>query len=720
VHTLDRACAAHGRVRLSAAFLIATSIAAAPAALGGAPADDLGEVVVTATLRPVPAAALPASVTVLDADALTRAGTQHFEDVLGLVPNLNWSSGTARPRYFQLRGIGELEQYEGAPNPSVGFLIDDIDFSGLGSVATLYDLDRIEVLRGPQGTRYGASALGGLVYARSRAPEDRFDASAEILGGARSTRSTAAMLTGPVPALDSTFRLAVQRYQSDGPFWNAWLGRHTDARDELTARGRWHFAPAGPLAIDVAVLHGRIDDGFDAFAIDNSRTMQSDHPGVDRQHSTGGSVRATWSGWRSAELVAIATAADTVGTYSYDGDWGNPQLWAPYVYDFTYRADRDRRTRTLELRLTGGDPARLGFVVGAYAQRLDETLHERSNGTFAYPPGDPLAEFDVASDDVLDSRYRATSTAIYGQLDGRLASELEWSLGLRGERRTSRYADARRSFDVPTTTAAFRPSDSMAGGHASLTWHFARAGRLYALASRGYKAGGLNPSAELPESRRLFGPEALWNFELGLKAELLDGRLATSLAVFEMRRQHLQVRTGEQLVAGDPNTFVFFTGNAARGYNRGVEAGWRFAAGPHLELGGSFGLLRTRFQDFVLDGAVVPDREQPHAPRWQGAVDATLHDGPWYARLDLTGTGGFYFDVPPNDTRTGGWALVHLRAGWDGAHWSASTYVHNLADRRYPVRGFYFGNEPPDFPNKLYTQLGDPREWGVSLEYRYR
>ena len=83
---------------------------------------------------------MPASVTVLGQATLQAAGLQHFGDVLGLVPNLNWSGGTSRPRYFQLRGIGELEQYQGAPNPSVGFLIDDIDLSGVGMPATLFDV----------------------------------------------------------------------------------------------------------------------------------------------------------------------------------------------------------------------------------------------------------------------------------------------------------------------------------------------------------------------------------------------------------------------------------------------------------------------------------------------------------------------------------------------------------------------------------------------------
>src|ERR1700722_13838915 len=93
--------------------------------LGFAADDTLEEIVVTASLRSTSVAELPQSVTVIDRDTLCDAGVQHFEDVLSLIPDLNWAAGTSRPRFFQLRGIGEVEQYKGAPNPSVGFLIDD-------------------------------------------------------------------------------------------------------------------------------------------------------------------------------------------------------------------------------------------------------------------------------------------------------------------------------------------------------------------------------------------------------------------------------------------------------------------------------------------------------------------------------------------------------------------------------------------------------------------
>jgi iron complex outermembrane recepter protein len=156
--------------------------------------DTLEEIVVTASLRSTNVADLPQSVTVLDDEALHAAGVQHFEDVLALIPDLNWAAGTSRPRFFQLRGIGEVEQYQGAPNPSVGFLIDDIDFSGVGMPATLLATLQVEVLRGPQGTTNGANALAGLISVRTADPGRDFELNSKLSGATYDTRSAGVVI----------------------------------------------------------------------------------------------------------------------------------------------------------------------------------------------------------------------------------------------------------------------------------------------------------------------------------------------------------------------------------------------------------------------------------------------------------------------------------------------------------------------------------------------
>jgi iron complex outermembrane recepter protein len=684
--------------------------------------QPLDEIIVTATLRSVPLEELPGSASVLTETTLRDAGQQHFEDVLALVPNLNWAGDTSRPRYFQIRGIGELQQYQGAPNPSVAFLIDDIDFSGLGSAATLFDIDRIEVLRGPQGTLYGANALAGLIYVKSADPSDTFGGRAEVDAGDYNEHSYGAVITGPVSALDSAFRLAVQRYTSDGFYHNAYLGRsNTDNRDELTLRGKWRLNPSDGWQVDLTVLRAQIDNGYDAFAIDNTRTTESDHPSVDRQYSTGISARSTYTGWEPMTFTAIATYADTKVNYGFDGDWGNPSLWAPYTDDFTEYQTRYRTTRSLEFRL--GDnaakdsPHGLSWLVGVYAFELRESLTDTMAGVYV-DPFDATQNSDSLT--VVASDYRSRNAALYGQLDGDIGDRARWSLGLRGERHTSRYDDTTTNLDAPTTANDFGPSDNLWGGQASIDYRIADGQHVYALIARGYKASGFNLSPGLPPDQLQFRPESDLNFEVGHKAKWDDDRLQIDTSLFYMVRHNEQLLTGEQLDPSDPDTFIFYTGNAASGFNYGLESTINWAATHSVTLGGSLGLLQTQYHGFVQNGVTLPDRALPHAAPWQAALNATWRDprGP-YARLDVTGMGPFFYDLPPNNTRSSAYGLVNGKLGWETARWEAYLWGRNLLDKNYTVRGFYFGDEPPDFPSKLYVQLGEPRNWGVHLTFRF-
>ena len=703
------------RVLSGAALLLA--LAAMPPAR--AATGDLGEVIVTAGLRPVPTLEVAGSVAVLDATTLRDAGQQHFEDVLALVPNLNWAGDTSRPRYFQLRGIGELEQYQGAPNPSIGFLIDDIDFSGLGSAATMFDVDRVEVLRGPQGTRYGANALAGLIYVSTAAPADVADGRIVLGAGDYNMRSIGAVVTGPVPSLDSAFRLAAERYTSDGYYHNVYLGRYdTNNRDELTLRGRWRYQPSARLRVDLSVLHVRIDNGYDAFAPDNTRNTHSDEPSVDAQHSTGAAVKVAWSGLGAATLTAIGTVARTRVKYGYDGDWGNPAYWFPYDNNYTELQLRTRTTESAELRLGTAPERGFAWLVGAYAQQLSESFEDTSASKPDDPVNGPYVPYTV-----VDSGYRARNYALFGVVDDDLGRCLRGSVGLRVERRTASYQDLTRDLVAGQDTPHdFRPADGLWGGHASLSCAAAPGQTLYLQLARGYKAGGFNLSQRLLPSEILFRPEADVNFEVGYRAELLERRLSIGASAFLLTRRDAQIRSSVQLDRTDPNAFIYYTGNAARGRDYGLEAELRWQATRRLSVGGSLGLLQTLFEDFVRIGAsdsASASRELANAPHWQAAVNAVFRDprGP-FARLDLTGMGSYYFDLPPNPTRSHPYGVVNTKLGWESARWSAYLWGRNLLDKDYPVRGFFFGLEPPDYPNKLYLQLGDPRTFGANLVVR--
>jgi outer membrane receptor protein involved in Fe transport len=737
--------------KLSSLGIVFIAVAsAAPAGAGDASTDpELEEILVTATLRSAPATQVPASVTVLSGQTLRDAGRANFEDVLGLIPNLNWAGDTSLPRYFQLRGIGELEQYQGAPNPSVGFLIDDVDFSGLGTAGTLYDIDQVDVLRGPQPTRYGANALAGLIYLRSAPPTDTFYSRVDLDGGDYGTKSQGAVLSGPIDALDSGFRLAAQHYYSDGYYHNLYLNRNdTNRQDEYTFRAKWLFKPSDRLHIELTALQVNIDNGYDAYAIDNSRNTEADQPGVDSQHSTGVSIRSHYLPRDNLGFTAVATYAKSVIKYSYDGDWGNPLLWAPdaAVYQYSEIQNRERTTKSLEFRLGTESAHGFGWLTGLYGNQLDEMLNDLSLGDYQ-PLGTPPDPLNDQSNSVIESGYRARNVALFAELDGDLAADLRWSLGLRGERWSASYHGTTTGFlgtntgytnaaVTPTsilsvTAASLRPSNDLWGGHGSLIYRLGSGQSLYATIVRGYKAGGFNLSQGLLPSQLAFNPETDVNLETGYKADLLDHRLRVNADVFYLNRHDAQIKSSFQSDPTNPDYFVYYTGNAANGRNYGLESDAEWRATARVTLGADLGLLQTHFENFIQQqggsgavgsgtASVSVSRELANAPHWQAAVNATYRDprGP-FARMDVTGMGGFYFDLPPNNTTSRPYGLVNAKIGWETRRWSAYLSGRNLLDKRYPVRGFYFGDVPPNFPNEVYIQLGSPRTWVASVTVNF-
>jgi outer membrane receptor protein involved in Fe transport len=675
-----------------------------PVALADTPPRDaagaeLEEVVVTASLRGQTLEEIPVSVTVLTEATLEAAGLQHFEDVLGLVPNLNWSGGTSRPRFFQMRGIGELEQYQGAPNPSVGFLIDDIDLSGVGMAATLFDAQQVEVLRGPQGTAHGANALAGLIKVKTRDAVPAADLHTEVMAGDADTWSAGIAGGGALGVDGSAWRLAAQAFQGDGTMRNVYLGREdTNGRDEVTLRGKLHLVLGGDWSADVAAMYVDLDNGYDAFTTDNSLRSQADRPGRDAQQTRGFSVRAhgPLGPYRLGSTTAYA-ASDSV--YSFDGDWGNDVYWGEYApYDYFSKFDRERTSLTEDLRLEGGAGDSVEWAAGLYLQHLQEDSLQRD-----YFAAELLRE-------PLTTDYAASNVAAYGEAEWPLSGGLSLTTGVRVETREARYDDS--------DGTRFNPRDTMFGGQLSLQGPLG-AGHWYTTLSRGYKAGGFNIGANVPEDVREFQPEYLWNLEAGVRLGDAGGRWQAEIAVFHMWREEQQVAASFQLDPGDPLTYVFYTDNAASGRNFGLEASGAWQPLERLTLAASLGLLHTQYVDYAYGERNLDGREQAHAPGYQYSLSAQWGgDIGWMARADLAGVDAFYFDTS-HDQRSQAYALLNLKAGYARAHWSAFAWARNLTDESYAVRGFYFGLEPPDYANELYVQRGDGRLVGLTLQWRW-
>ena len=242
---------------------------------------DLEEVVVTAEYRPVSVLELPTSVTVFNQQSIERRGAVHLEQLLNLAPNVNLSSGASRGRFVLIRGIGERSQFVEPINPSVGLIIDGMDFTGIGGAASTLDMQQVEILRGPQGTLFGANALAGLINMVSNGPEDEMGGYGSLTVGNYSRITATAALGGPL-SLNTGFRLAVQGNKSDGYIDNIHLGRNTNDIDEITARGKFNWEVNDDFSLDFTLFYTDVDNGYDAFSLDNTRDTYSDEPGHDR------------------------------------------------------------------------------------------------------------------------------------------------------------------------------------------------------------------------------------------------------------------------------------------------------------------------------------------------------------------------------------------------------------------------------------------------------
>src|SRR5208282_3625745 len=271
----------------------------------------------------------------------------------------------------------------------------------------------------------------------------------------------------------------------------------------------------------------------DDFAIANTRTTQSDQPGVDSQHSTGAALRLEYTLPSALTLTTIASYADSPIKYSYDGDWGNPILWAPYIYESSEVQNRHRTTRNFELRLGANPASGPSWIVGVYALELRESLTDSIYNLYQ----DPTSQyFPPATDMVTTSEYRARSAALFGELDQDLGHSVRLSVGLRGEHRSVNYQDLLTSTGTVPLAREFGPTDQLWGGNVSLAWKPTAAQTVYGLVSRGYKAGGFNLSPGLPTNEPDFRPESDLNFEIGYKADVAEHRLRFDSTLFYTHR----------------------------------------------------------------------------------------------------------------------------------------------------------------------------------------
>lgn len=680
-------------------------------------AEEIEEVIVTADFYQTPLLEVNGSVSVFNADIIQQRNAEHLEQLFNLAPNVNYASGASRGRYIQIRGIGERSQFIDPVNPSVGVLIDGIDFTGISTAASLLDVAQVEILRGPQGTLYGANALAGLINITTNAASAERNGAAE-LNIAEYDTHTLSVATGGALTESLNFRVAAQNSASDGYIENTHLNRNdTNNIDESTLRVKLGWAANDRLTIDFTGLVVDIDNGYDAFSLDNTRQTLSDQPGTDSQQTTATSLIASWKLNDSLNLVASAGYADSELEYSYDEDWAYPELcidfsctYGPtdgYSWYDSYLRNNTNKTldiRTVSENLDTGEKWVAGLYIRDQQVNL-ERVHSKNS--------DNVTE-------LFSSEYSTVNMAIYGQLEQPITKKLKLIAGLRVENFQADYTDSE--------AFAAKPEENLSGGKLGIEYQVDENRMIYGLVSRGYKAGGFNANNEVPEQRREFKAETLWNYETGLKGQFLQDKLQASLSVFYQQRKDIQAKQYfaiQDLSVSSGTSFVDFIDNAASGSNSGLETEIIYKVNEDLSFFSSVGLLRTKFDQFSYydaDGneTVKDGRDQAHAPHYQYTLGSDYQFKPdWMLHIELEGKDQFYFS-DSHDQQSKPYNLLNIRLNYYLKDWDFAIWVNNLTDEKYAVRGFEFPNDPRDgWMTNRYTQLGAPRLIGFNAKYYF-
>ena len=679
--------------------------------------QDIEEIIVKGDWREINVLEEDSSIVILNNQIIESQPIKHFENLSYLVPNLNFAASDSRARHFQIRGIGERSGYERTPNSAVGFLIDDIDYSGQGGIATTFDVDQIEVHRGPQGSRIGSNALAGLIYIKTKEPTEVFEGSSEITLGTYGTRNAGIAFGGPTQFnQDITYRVALRSDYSDGFRKNLFLGKsNTSKKDEDTYRLKLNWKLRDKTTLKFLITQIDLDDPADIWTIDGSLNTLSDRPGMDSQKTNAYSMKI-FHGFAGYEFQSITSITDTDVVLSYDADWGNAKSHAPYTYDYFSETLRDRETFSQELRLVSDEldfnsNRNTEWVLGISYFDVKEVNFKNDDGVYG-DPSDPFGPYGSKSSS--SSNFSSDNLSIFGNIDYFLDEFTKLSIGARWEDYQSNYYD---SFGE-----SFNPNDQMSGGKISLNKNLSDVANIFISVARGFNQGGFNLNLGLaPDSKNTnlyYDPEFLTNYEVGFNAQLFDAKTNIAAVIFYSDREDQQVLISTQVDPTDPNTFSFLTQNAAEGTNKGLELNIDVQLTESLNFFARLGLLRTEINNWK-SRPDLEGRAQAHAPKksyafgmnWSITNRASLS-------VDVVGKSGFYYSDSHNN-QSKSYSLTNINFDYLIGGWTYSIWARNIFDEYYSVRGFYFGNEAPDFKDTLYERHGDPRHVGLSVRYDF-
>ncbi len=647
----------------SALFIIGISALGIPALVVAENGLIIEEVVVTARKREESLMNIPDAITVFSDAVIETANISSIRDFADLTPNLTIID-QLRPgtQTVTIRGMTTVQNGE----LPLAFIVDGVNAPSMNFInQELIDIERIEVLRGPQGTLYGRGAVGGAINIVTKAPTDEFSARAKASYGRGDSLFLGATVSGPI-ADDLHFRLSASHRNEDGLIDNVGAGTEADPVDEQSFQGRLIYRPNDRLTLDLRgrYLHGETGGLYlvrvttptiDDFSIPVSSNIN----GADERDVGSVSFKFDYQLANGTTLTSISAYSETDSFFFGDGDFStakaNAQDW-----------EIDVRAFNQELRLTSDSSQELRWIFGAFYQ--DREDKEFTNfGTQG--PGPSLGStFPGGAREIRDRR----SWAVFASIDYDLTERLTLSAGIR-------YDEERNATELRQLGASPEETFSEWQPKVSLSYDWTEAVMTYFTFSRGFRPGGFSN-----QSGVLYENEVSDNFEIGTKAFLFDQRIQLSAAIFYIDFADQQYFFSRVTDAGVRRFII----NIAETANIGAELEMAIYLTEGLKMNFGFALTDTEIDDFNGTGAFKGNNTpQVNDYSFNASAEYTrAFFGPWQftGRIDYENRGEVDWDLN-NLVTTPAKDYLNLYAGIENENWTVYLYGKNVLGTRQPT-----------------------------------
>lgn len=726
----------------SAAFCAFATQAAEPVAEVAA----LEEIIVTSRKTQENIQDVPLTVNVLTANALQEKGVHSVAEINGLMPNVVWETGGNWSRNrMTIRGIPSNQTSAGV-DPGIGVYIDEVyQSNGFGFNAALNDIERIEVLKGPQGTLFGRNTTAGAISITTRRPSQDAYVEGDVEIGNYDLRQVRAVGNAPITEKIAVKLSGIYR-ERDGYDLNVVTGRHdintedhyggrmqmlAEASDELEllVSADYYMDRGAESSLDCAGRGalGNLcpDSGFESLF---DRRLYSNPPNTGRRENWGGSLTARWQGESGFGLTSITALRNLDASFYFDGD----QTPVDLIRNGTANPNQSQFSQ--ELRLTTPQDKPLRGVIGLYYSHESkdfETLVSIAPALLR-----PFGIITTSFQDALTvANQKTDSYAIFGQGSYDITSSVTAEIGLRytHDKKDFMYeqqvAPLLRTPPLPPGTGLPIPvapsfddeSWGALSGTASLSWRITDGALAYGRYSRGFKSGGYSATTASPGqlNTRPYDPEYLDSYELGVKYETADRRLRVNAAAFFMKYSDIQVT----IVGLSRERFIV---NAGKAESKGFELEASYLPIEGLTLDASLGVQKAEYTAFdvppLAPGVLLPaiGNDLPEAPHVTASGTAT-YTFPLFGNTEgLISSTVIYRSnswlEASNTIEKPEYALVNARIGIQDAdgRWGVSIYGNNLTNVDRLVT--YVGQNTTSAMSGI---LSAPRTYGVSLRVRY-